>query len=87
MNGLIPEVHQRAGMRFRALFIGGPVDGQERVLASDHPQVQVAGRGTPQCVYRLLFAFGESCTLVYSLYGVEETLNRLWRRYAGEDHA
>ena len=30
---------------------------------------------------------GEPHALVYSLYGVEETLNRLWHRYAGEDHA
>ena len=74
-------------MGFRALFIGGSVDGQERVLASDHRQIQVPSRGTPQCVYRLLFAFGEPHTLVYSLYGVEETLSRLWRCYAGEDHA
>jgi hypothetical protein len=74
-------------MRFRALFIGGPVNGQERVLAGDYRQVQVPSRGTPECVYQLLFAFGESHTLVYSLYNIEETLNRLWHRYAGEDHA
>ena len=74
-------------MRFRALFIGGPVDGQERVLAGDYRQVQVPSRGTPECVYRLLFAFGESHTLVYSLYDIEETLDRLWHRYAGESHA
>ena len=74
-------------MRFRALFIGGPVDGQERVLAGDYRQVQVPSRGTPECVYRLLFAFGESHTLVYSLYGIEETLDRLWHRYVGESHA
>ena len=74
-------------MRFRALFIGGPVDGQERVLAGDYRQVRVPSRGTPECVYRLLFAFGESHTLVYSLYSIEETLDRLWHRYAGESHA
>jgi hypothetical protein len=74
-------------MRFRALFIGGPVDGQERVLAGDYRQVQVPSRGTPECVYRLLFAFGESRTLVYSLYSIEETLDRLWLRYVEESHA
>ena len=74
-------------MRFRALFIGGPVDGQERVLAGDYRQVQVPSRGTPECVYRLLLAFGESHTLVYSLYSIEETLDRLWHRYVGESHA
>jgi len=74
-------------VRFRGLFVGGVLDGQERVLAGDYERIQVPSRGKPQHVYRLLFAFGESPTLVYSLYGVEETLNRLWHRYSGEDHA
>ena len=74
-------------MKFRALFVGGVVDGQERVLAGDYARIQVPSRGDPQHVYRLLFAFGEPPTLVYSLYGVEETLNRLWHRYSGEDCA
>jgi len=74
-------------VRFRSLFCGGPLDGQERVLASDYARIQVPSRAEPQHVYRLLFAFGESPTLVYSLYGTEETLNRLWHRYSGEDHA
>ena len=72
-------------MRYRALFIGGRVDGQERVLV--HRNRYIGLRDQPQCVYRLLFAFGEPRTLVYSLYGVEETMNRLWHRYAGEDRA
>lgn len=72
-------------IRFRALFIGGPVDGQERVLAGDYARIQIPGRGEPQHVYRLLFAYGTQTTLVYSLYGVDETLNRLWHRYSGED--
>ena len=72
-------------LRFRALFIGGPVDGQERVLA--HRNRLIGVRCEPQCVYRLLFVFGESHTLIYSLYDIAETLNRLWHRYAGEDHA
>lgn len=70
-------------MKYRALFISGPVDGQERLLPHCNRYIAVSG----QCVYRLLFAFGEPHTLVYSLFGVEETLNRLWHRYAGEDHA
>jgi hypothetical protein len=74
-------------MRFRALFCGGPVDGQERVLAGDYGRIQVPSQGQPQHVYRLLFAFGKPTTLIYSLYGVEETFNRLWHRYSGEDHA
>lgn len=70
-------------MRYRALFIGGVVDGQERVLP--HRNRLIGIRGEPKCVYRLLFAFGEPHTLVYSLYDIAETLNRLWHRYAGED--
>ena len=70
-------------MKYRALFIFGPADGQERVLS--HCNRYVGVRDKPQYVYRRLFAFGEPRTLVYSLYGVEETLNRLWHRYAGED--
>ncbi len=72
-------------MRYRVLFIGGVMDGQERVLV--HCNRCIGLRDRPQCVYRLLFAFGEPRTLVYSLYGVEETMNRLWQRYSGEDHA
>lgn len=74
-------------MRFRGLFVGGVLDGQERVLAGDYGRIRVPSRGNPQHVYRLLFAFGTPATLVYSLYGVKETLGRLWHRYSGEDHA
>jgi len=70
-------------VKYRALFVFGPADGHERVLP--HCNRYVGVRGEPQCVYRLLFAFGDPRTLVYSLYGLEETLNRLWHRYAGED--
>ncbi len=70
-------------MRYRALFIGGPADGQERILV--HCSSLIGVRDRPRCVYRLLFAFGEMHTLVYSLYGIEETMNRLWHRYSGED--
>jgi len=72
-------------MRFRALFIGGPVDGQERILP--HGNEHVATRCTPPVVYRRVFVVGQSNTLIYSVYGLEETLNRLWNRYTGENHA
>ncbi len=68
---------------YRALFVGGPADRQERVQA--HCNRHIGIRGQPQYVYRLLFGFGEPRTLVYSLYGVEETLNRLWHRYSEGD--
>lgn len=70
-------------MKYRALFIGGPADGQERLLL--HCSSLIGVRDRPQCVYRLLFAFGEAHTLVYSLYDIEETMSRLWQRYSGED--
>ena len=70
-------------MRYRALFIGDAADGQERVLS--HCNCLIGVRGKPQCVYQLLFAFGEPATLVYSLYDIAETLDRLWHRYVGED--
>jgi len=72
-------------VRFRGLFVGGVLDGQERVLAGDYGRIQVPSQGEPQHVYRLLFAFGKPTTLVYSLYAVEDTMNRLWHRYSGED--
>jgi hypothetical protein len=72
-------------MTYRALFIGGAVDGQERVLAADYGRIQIPARTTPPVIYRLLFPFGKPRTLVYSMYDVETTLNRLWHRYAGED--
>jgi hypothetical protein len=68
---------------YRALFIGGRADGQERVLP--HCNRRISIRGEPQCVYRRLFAFGEPATLIYSLYDIAETLDRLWQRYAGGD--
>ena len=70
-------------MKYRAIFIGGVADGQERVLP--HCNRHISVRGEPQCVYHRRFAFGEPRTLVYSLYDTAETLNRLWHRYAGGD--
>jgi hypothetical protein len=71
-------------LRFRALFIGGPVDGQERVLVHRNQHIGIRDQ---QCVYRLLFVFGEPATLIYSLYDTAETLSRLWHRYAEEDRS
>jgi len=67
-------------MRFRALFIDGPVDGQERVL--DHCPAAI---DCAAVCYVRLYVIGS--TAVYSLHGIEETLNRIWSRYAGENQA
>ncbi len=88
-------------MRYRALFIGGPIDGQERVLSADHSHITVpVGRppcvcetaGRPPCVcetvvYVLLFAYGREKTLIYSVWNIEETLNRIWTHYTGGRYA
>jgi hypothetical protein len=74
-------------MKYRAIFIGGPLDGQERVLAGDYGLINVPSRGPPAVTYRLLFGYGQMPTLIYSLCDIEETLNRLVNRYMGEDKA
>ena len=80
-------------MRFRALFIGGPVDGQERVLATERARIDVADCAptpvTPRrtVTYRLLFTFGTPKTLVYSLWDRAATLVHVWNRYVGDDRA
>jgi hypothetical protein len=70
------------GMSYRALFIGGPIDGQERVLTADHPHISV-----PAATYRLLFAFGVPKTLVYSVWDVTETFSHVWHHYTGGKYA
>jgi hypothetical protein len=67
-------------MRFRALFIGGPVDGQERVLNACPPTIDCT-----TVRYSRLHVIG--ATAIYSLLSLEETLNRVWDRYAGESDA
>jgi hypothetical protein len=80
-------------MRFRALFVGGPVDGQERVLARERARIDVADRAPTPVIpgrtvtYRLLFAFGTPTTLVYSLWDRATTLVHVWNRYVRDDHA
>jgi hypothetical protein len=69
-------------MSYRALFIGGPIDGQERVLAADHPQINLAA-----ATYRRLFAVGVPTTLVYSVWDVTETVNHVWHHYTGGRYA
>jgi len=81
-------------MRYRALFIGGSVDGQERLLNDCPPTISVPV-STPPCVstrcrrapveiqqYTLLLTI--DTTLLYSTDNVEETLNRLWNHYTGD---
>jgi len=67
-------------MRFRALFIDGPVDGQERVLNACPPTIDCT-----TARYSRLHVIG--ATAIYSVLSLEETLNRVWNRYAGESDA
>mgnify|MGYP001138409570 CR=1 FL=1 len=67
-------------MRIRALFIGGPVDGQERVLESCPPIIDCT-----TVRYSRLHVLG--ATAIYSLHDLEETLNRVWDRYVGASDA
>jgi len=67
-------------MRYRALFIGGPIDGQERVLNADYQRITIS----ETAVYVLLFAYGCEKTLIYSVWNIEETLNRVWNHYTLE---
>jgi hypothetical protein len=74
--------------RFRAIFVDGPMEAQERVTNSDHRQVTVTDRrdGTKH-VYTLLLTYGEARpTLIYGLSpSVEAGLDRLIERYL-ENH-
>jgi len=93
-------------MRYRALFVGGPIDGQERVLDSlstiiNVPvmitnitacgfsrRVQPGPASSMLVTYTLQYSHtcGEVQTLLYSVFESSETFDRLWSRYAGEDH-
>lgn len=73
-------------MKHRALFIGGPLDGQERVLQVPASEIKVSTRLTTT-LYRRLFAFNEPHEFVYSVWDVAETLNYLWTHYARRKHA
>jgi hypothetical protein len=64
-------------MRYHARFIGGPIDGQERVLNKWPPSIEVG-----IMVYMRLCVVNH--IVVYSIYSFEETLERVWNHYTGE---
>jgi len=65
----------------RALFIGGPIDGQERLVRATTMTLRVEA-----VAYQRLFAFGEQI-FIYSVCDVAETLLHLWNRYTGGKYA
>ena len=65
-------------MRYAAYFIGGPLDGQERSLTSVSMTVEVRDS---TAVYNLLFSYGEKQNLFYSVYKLDEAVDKLWERY------
>lgn len=78
-------------MKYRALFIGGPIDGQERVLADTRLLIMVRSQADWQSLpvdytYNLLSIYGNG-VLIYSVYSLEETMNRLWHHYTGGKYA
>lgn len=66
----------------RALFFGGPIDGQERVLRVTADRLDVNG-----VIYHRLFAFGIPEVFIYSVWDVTETLLHCWNRYTGDKYA
>lgn len=70
-------------MRYRAIFIGGPLDGQERV--TEQSVFTVRCREKPYCEgivdYILLFGYGEN-TLVYSTLEASSALDLVFETYA-----
>jgi hypothetical protein len=82
-------------MNYRALFVGGPLDGQERVTQQDVQYVRApvpkpspirpVGDYLPHeeievFTYELIFAYGGN-TLVYSAFKASQTLDLLFERY------
>jgi hypothetical protein len=82
-------------MRYRAIFIGGPLDGQERVTEQLVSEVFVQKEKDRcvgyaermehriMCKYSLLFAYGEN-TLLYSTMDTTKTLDLLLDSYMEE---
>jgi len=72
-------------MRYRVIFLGGPMDGQERVTQADHRRVTVMDRRDgKKHVYTLLLGYGEKArpTLIYGLPpSIEAGMDRLVERY------
>jgi len=66
----------------RSLFIGGPIDGQERVLQVPASRIWV----DKACYYRL-FAFGSPQVFVYSVWNMTHTIMHLWNKYTGGRYA
>jgi hypothetical protein len=68
----------------RAIFLGGPMDGQERVTNSDYRRMTITDRRDgKQYVYTLLLGYGEARpTLIYGLSpSVEAGMDRLIEHY------
>ena len=78
-------------MRYKAIFVGGPLDGQERVTEQPVSEVCVRGPrtngplGMESTIYRytLLFGYGEN-TLIYSTKDTAATLDLLLESYMEE---
>lgn len=85
-------------MSYRAVFIGGPIDGQERFLNDCPDMLIVEIKRDRLFPSRQTFVSdpGKIETLtytrlgcyrafsVYSAYGFEETMEHVWQRYTGE---
>lgn len=61
-----------------AYFIGGPLDGQERILRLDVQTIKVRDSSLE---YRRLFAYGKKHILIYSIHTLDEAMDKLWERY------
>jgi len=66
-------------MTYRALFVGGPLDAQERVLTAAEQHIAVMGGFT----YSLLHCFETPAgpVLLYSIWDVVITLSVMWDQY------
>jgi hypothetical protein len=76
-------------MKYRALFIGGVLDGQEKVLDACPPRIDVL---QPSCIARgriwcYALVMSVEATVMYSTGDVAETLDRLWHQYTGGRYA
>lgn len=69
-------------MRFRAIFIGGPLDGQERATTQSTSTVKCREQSYRDGIveYKLLFGYGEN-TLVYSTLEASSALDLVFETY------
>lgn len=65
-------------MKYTAYFIGGPLDGQERILHSPHLTLRVKDTSFE---YQRLFAYGQQHKFIYSIYTLDKAMDTLWERY------